>query len=308
MLLPQRDTGRFVYVDRQSGQRKTDPIYAAAFLDWCYNTPLGGSLTRAVLSRRFVSKLYGYYYRLPWTRRKIAPFAEAMGVNLAELAQPLSSFRTFGDFITRKIDPSHRPIDPDPCACVSPADGRVMAYQAFDAGTPLRIKGGLFDLAALLRDDALARRHDGGSLVIVRLYLADYHHFHFPDAGIPGEPRAVAGRYFSVSPYARHWAVPFYGENHRLVTLFDSEHFGRIVLIEIGSFTVGSVCQTFAPNVRVAKGEHKGFFELGGSVVVMLFEPGAVRLADDLCENTRAGVETYVRMGEAIGRSAVGAS
>jgi len=299
---------RYSYVDRRSGQRRTDPIYAAAFLDWCYNTPIGASLTRALLSRRFVSKVYGWYYRLPCTRRRIAPFAETMGVNLTELVQPLASFRTFGDFITRSIDLAHRPIDPDPRACVSPADGRMMAYQAFDGDTPLRVKGGLFDLGALLRDETLSRRYARGSVVIVRLYLADYHHFHFPDAGIPGEPRTVAGRYFAVSPYARRWSVPFYGENHRLVTLFDSDHFGRLAMIEIGSFTVGSVREAFVPHARVAKGAHKGYFELGGSVVVLLFEPGTILVDHDLCENTRSGIETYVRMGEAIGRCAASAS
>ena len=306
-MRPTLSPSRFAYVDRRTGQSRTDPIYAASFLDWCYNTPVGVSLTRALLSRGFVSKLYGWYYRLPRTRRRIAPFAKAMGVNLAELAAPLASFRSFDEFITRSIDLSHRPIDADPGTCVSPADGRVMAFQTCDAGVPLRIKGGLFDLAALLRDEALAQRYAGGSIVIVRLYLADYHHFHFPDGGIPGESRAVAGRYFAVSPYARRWSVPFYGENHRLITMFESDHFGRMAMIEIGSFTVGSVRECFAPHVRVAKGDHKGYFELGGSVVVLLFEPGGVRLDDDLCENTRTGVETYVHMGEAIGRSTASA-
>ena len=80
------------YQDRRSGQLKTDPIYASAFLDWCYNTPPGILATRLVLSRRLVSRLYGWYYRRSWTRRKIASFARAMGVDLSELTQPLETF------------------------------------------------------------------------------------------------------------------------------------------------------------------------------------------------------------------------
>jgi len=296
------DSGHGTYLDRRSGQPRSDRVYAAGFLDWCYNAPFGTLATRLLLSRRIVSRLYGWYYRQPWTRRRIAGFAQALGVNLSELAQPLASFRSFDDFIARRIDLSQRPIDPDPGACVSPADGRLLAYQALGADAPLRIKGGLFDLGALLRDEALARRYDGGSIVILRLYLGDYHHFHFPDTGVPDEPLAIPGRYFAVSPYARHWAVPYYGENHRQITLLDSDHFGRMAMVEIGAFTVGSIRQCFAPHVRVAKGDHKGYFALGGSVVVLLFEPGAIRLDEDLCGNTRAGMETYVRMGEAIGR------
>jgi phosphatidylserine decarboxylase len=307
-MRPTSNNNPFAYVDRRTGALRSDPIYAAAFLDWCHNTAPGNSLAHALLSRRFVSRLYGWYCRQPWTRFRIASFARAVGADLTELAQPLASFRSLGDFMTREIDLSRRPIDPDPHTCVCPADGRVLAYPVVHADTSLRIKSGLFDLTALLRDESLSRRYAGGACAIVRLYLGDYHHFHFPDSGIPSEPRVLAGRYFAVTPYARRWAAPFYGENHRVITMLDSDDFGPIAMIEIGAFAVGSVREGFVPHRRVAKGDHKGFFAPGGSVVVLLFEPGSIRLDDDLCENTCAGVETFVRMGESIGRQEGGLS
>lgn len=259
-------------------------------------------LTRLLLSRAFVSAAYGWYYRRKWTRRRIEPFARAMGIDLSELSEPLDSFRSFSEFISRRIDLARRPVDPDPKRLVSPVDGRLLVYCGADKSKALLIKGGLLDRAQLLASHELAIRYNGGTVVRLRLYLNDYHHFHFPDSGIAHEPRAVPGRYFAVSPYARKWAVPFYSENHRVVTILDSDHFGKIAILEVGAFTVGSVRQSFSPNVRVSKGEHKGFFELGASVVVLLFEPGAVRLDDDLYDNTYAGLETFVRMGEGIGR------
>jgi phosphatidylserine decarboxylase len=297
------DDSRFVFLDRQSGQLRTDPIYAAGFLDWCYDTRPGMLLTRLLLSRVFVSAAYGWYYRQRWTHRTIEPFARTMSVDLSDISDPLESFRSFSEFISRRIDLAKRPIDPDPNRCVSPVDGRLFAYPRLDNGKALRIKGGLFDRARLLANHELATRYNGGAVVIMRLYLADYHHFHFPDSGIPHESHPVPGRYFAVSPYSRKWAVPFYGENHRVITLFDSAHFGSIAIVEVGAFTVGSVRQCFSPGVRVSKGQHKGFFELGGSIVVLLFEPDAILLDDDLCNNSDAGFETFVRMGEGIGRS-----
>src|SRR5262249_32231236 len=148
-----------------------------------------------------------------WTRRKIAPFVAAMKVDTGDLVQPLESFASFSDFISRRIDLSKRPIVRDPQVLASPVDGRVLAYPVVDARTSFRIKSSQFDLARLVADDELAARYDGGAVVIFRLYLADYHHFHFPDSGIAGEPRAVSGAYLAVSPYARRWAVPFYAEN-----------------------------------------------------------------------------------------------
>lgn len=294
---------RFAYVDRRSREVRQDPIYAAGLLDWCHNSPLGILLTRLLLSRRLVSRLYGWYGRQPWTRGRIAPFARDLGVDLTEVPDPLSSFRCLADFVTRRIDLSRRPIDPDPDVCVCPADGRVLAYPRVRLGDRFRIKSGLFDLEGLLRDPGLATGCDGGSLVTVRLYLGDYHHFHFPASGTPGAPRPLAGRYYAVSPYARRWLVPFYRDNHRVVTRLASDRFGPIAMVEIGAFTVGSVRQAFVPDRPVAKGDHKGWFALGGSLLVLLFEPGGVRLDRDLIEGTEAGLETYVRLGESIGRS-----
>jgi phosphatidylserine decarboxylase len=54
--------------------------------------------------------------------------------------------------------------------------------------------------------------------------------------------------------------------------------------------------------VYVSKGAKKGFFEFGGSTVVLLFQKGRIELDQDLCTNTQNEIETYVRMGESIGK------
>jgi phosphatidylserine decarboxylase len=225
-----------------------------------------------------------------------------MDVSMAESLRSAEEFDSFNDFITRKIDMSQRPIASDPDLCVAPADGRILAFPVLDDVTRFTLKHCSFNLRTLLRDDELAKKYANGSLVISRLYLADYHHFHFPDDGIAHEPLLIAGRYYATTPYSRRWVVPFFAENRRMLTLFDSEHFGRIAIIEVGAFTIGSIKQCFRPGDPIRKGEHKGFFELGGSVVTLLFESGAIELDPDLCDNTREGLETFVRLGESIGR------
>ena len=140
-------------------------------------------------------------------------------------------------------------------------------------------------------------------MIISRLYLTDYHHFHFPDSGTPGIAVSYPGKYYAVSPYSLRRLVPFYAENHRMLTLFDSDHFGQIAMVEIGAFTVGSIQQRYRPGLHVGKAAHKGYFELGGSTVVLLFQKGAIDLDEDLCDHTRNGIETYVRLGDSIGRA-----
>ena len=51
----------------------------------------------------------------------------------------------------------------------------------------------------------------------------------------------------------------------------------------------------------VKKGQEKGNFEFGGSTVILLIQPGKVRIDYDLIENTEEGYETIVKMGERIG-------
>mgnify|MGYP000199432103 CR=1 FL=1 len=50
------------------------------------------------------------------------------------------------------------------------------------------------------------------------------------------------------------------------------------------------------------KGEEKGYFEFGGSTIVLLLQHGKVRMDSDLIENSENGYETIVRMGERIGK------
>ncbi|MDH3443983.1 MAG: archaetidylserine decarboxylase [Deltaproteobacteria bacterium] len=279
-----------------------EPVYAGAFLDWCYNSRLGRWTTEVVLRRTWVSRLYGWLHDRPGSKRKIRPFATALRVNMGECLRPLDEYVSFNDFFTREIDLSKRPMCSDERVCVAPADGKVLAFTAIDPERIFPIKRSMFNLERFIGSEALAKKYAGGSLVIVRLHLSDYHHFHFPDSGIPGEAVPIAGKLYSVTPYARDWFVPFYSENYRMRTLFASDHFGQIVMVEIGGFTVGSIRQCYACGNRVAKGAKKGFFELGGSTVVLLFEAEALRIDEDLCAKTGANLETYVRLGEPIGR------
>ena len=289
------------YIDRATGQLKEERIYAAGFLEWSYNTRFGRWWTDLVFRRKFVSQIYGWLHRSRWSRRKIKRFVDQLKINMGESLIPVDDFKSFDEFFTREIDLTKRPIDPDPRICVAPADGRVMAFPAISLDMPFRIKRSRFDLQSFLGNRTLAREFDGGSMVVSRLYLSDYHHFHFPDYGVPSPARPVPGVYYAVSPYGRQKHVPFYSENYRMVTEFESDHFGLVAMVEIGAFTVGSIKQRYRPGSRVGKGDRKGHFELGGSTLVLLFRKGMIKLDQDLCRNTQKELETYVHLGESIG-------
>lgn len=290
------------YYDRRDGLWKTERVFAGAFLHWLYNTRAGGLVCTAITASPWPSRLYGRAHRGAWSRRKVRRFVEALGVDTSEALKPLDAFPSFADFFVREIDLRQRPVHPEPDVCIAPADGKVLAFARVEAGTRFAIKRSWFDLAGLLRDAALTRTFAGGAMVVSRLCLADYHHFHFPVAGLASAARPIPGSYHAGGPYALRTLVPFFTENHRMLTTLASDRFGLVGMVEIGALTVGSIRQTYRPETRVARGERKGRFELGGSTVVLLFEPGAIALDADLVSLTAEGTESYVRMGESIGR------
>lgn len=291
-----------VYYDRERRALQPEKVYARGFLHWLYNSRSGGILAPLLLGTALPSRLWGALHRTRWSRRRIAGFVARMGIDMSESALGLDEFGSFGEFFTRRLRAGSRPVCATPGVCVAPADGKVLAYARVEPQATVRIKRATFSLVGLLRDATLSATFAGGSMLVCRLGLADYHHFHFPDSGIPGPASVIPGRYHAGGPYAERRLVPFFSENHRMLTLFDSDHFGRMAMVEVGALTVGSIRQRFQPGARVEKGEGKGFFELGGSTVVLLFREGAVALDEELCALTRQEVECYVRTGRPVGR------
>jgi len=295
-------SGRFeiAYRDRVTGRIERERVFAESFLYWLYNTG-PGRVAGALIRLRWASRLYGWLQQQPASRPRIAEFIESMGIDMSECRKRPEEFSSFAEFFVREIDPAKRPIDPDPAVCVAPCDGRVLAYPTIEAGQPFRIKRHVFDLERCLRDPELARRFAGGVLVVSRLALRDYHHFHFPVAGVAGEARAIGGGYDAGGPYSLQRLLPFFSENFRMVTTLTDTRFGAVAMVEVGALTVGSIVQRFTPGVRVEKGAHKGWFALGGSTIALVFERGAIALDLDLLESTSREIETFVRMGERIG-------
>ena len=295
-----------VYYDRERGSFRTEKVYARGFLHWLYNARGGGLLAWLLVGTPLPSRLWGALQRTRWSARRIPAFVERMAIDMSESAQGIAEFASFQEFFVRGWRPGARPVCSEPGVLVAPADGKVLAYSRVDGRARFRIKRALFDLEGLLRDDALAATFAGGSMIVCRLALADVHHFQFPDSGTPGAPRVIPGRYHAGGPYAERGLVPFFAENHRMVTPFDADHFGPMAIVDVGALTVGSIRQHFQPGAHVEKGDPKGWFELGGSTVVLLFREGVIELDADLCALTAREIECFVRMGRPLGRRVAG--
>lgn len=291
-------SGGIRYRDRASGRIVEERVFGERTLRFVYAPTLRARLARALLRRPLASHLYG------WRQRRataVAAFAREVGIDPEEAAKPLSEYATVDEFFARRLKPGARPVDASAEHLVSPADARVLVFPRLE-GAFLPVKGASVPLEELLRDRVAAARFAGGSAAVLRLAVADYHRFHFPDSGVAGPARAISGPLDSVHPIALAAGAPSF-ENKRVVTELDSDRFGKLVLTAVGALCVGTIELTYRPG-RVERGAEMGTFRFGGSTVVLVAEKHALVWDDDLVAATREGLETLVRMGTRIARSA----
>lgn len=289
------------YFSRQTNSLETEQIYGERWLRLAYENPCGVFL-RHLIKRQFFSRWYGRRMAKPKSRRLIDPFIEEFGLNPAEFADSAESFRSFNEFFIRKLKPAARPFDPDPDSLLFPCDGRHLGFPNVSKIDAVFVKGQRFDLQALLQSEELAHKYAEGTLVLSRLCPVDYHRYHFPASGTPGESRLLNGLLFSVSPLALRRNLAYLWENKRVLTELVTAKFGTIITIEIGATNVGSINQTFTAGQAVERGDERGYFAFGGSSTITLFEPGQVTLADDLLQHSANQIELFAPMGSFLAK------
>ena len=295
-LWPVPDVQPVKYVERATGEIKTEKIEGEGWLKWLYYNPVGELTLNAMVKRKFVSDLYGKLMDKPSSTEKIEPFVRKYDIDMNIVKK--QKFDSFNDFFTRELKPGARPVDPDPNTIVSPADGKILVFENIE-NKDFFVKGYRFNLAEFLNDNSLAERYKTGVLMIIRLAPPDYHRFHFPVNGNLSGPVKVKGDYYSVSPLALRKIAEIFCMNKREYLTISTSEFGEVVMAEVGATMVGSIIQTYKGKTA-KKGVEKGLFKFGGSTVILIFEPGKIVVDDDLLKNSASNLETTVKAGERI--------
>jgi phosphatidylserine decarboxylase len=291
--LPAKD--KIYFIDRITGQKTEEPIYFESALRFLYGSWFGKLVGWLLANFSLFSTLFGWWQRLSFSKKKILPFIQKYGLEASEFAESLTAYHSFDAFFTRKLKQTARPLALD---AIIPADGRYLFYPNVAECDGFIVKGKKFSLETLLGDIQLAALFQFGSMVIGRLAPTDYHRFHFPVDCIPDRARLINGPLFSVNPIALKQKVQLLAENKRMLTSLKTEAYGKILYLEIGATNVGSIHQTYIPNIFHKKGDEKGYFSFGGSSIILLFEPKAIKFADDLVANSLQHMETRCLFGQ----------
>lgn len=288
------------YMDRKSGQQKTEYVPGEGMLKWLYNTTPGKVALNVLLKRKVISTLSGWFMDSRLSAGRVQEFVTQNKINLDEYQiSDVKDFHTFNQFFYRKLKPDARAIGQN---IVSPADGRVLVFQSLKNISKFFIKGSEFTINNFLQDKELAQKYKDGAMLIVRLAPADYHRFHFPANGKISVSKQIKGHYFSVSPLALKKSLEIFCQNIREYSILSTPNHGDILISEVGATMVGGITQTYISDSEIKKGAEKGYFSFGGSTLVLLFEKDKISFDPDLIQNTNKGFETAIKMGETIGK------
>lgn len=287
--------------NRKTNKYDTENVAGDKYIKWAYESPIGKSFVELFIKRKLFSKLYGNFCDSKLSVKKINSFIKNFNIDTDIFTNDPSDFKSFNDFFIRKLTPESRPINKDKNILISPGDGRLLAYTNIDINSLIQVKGITYSLSELLEDNPIANEYSGGTCLILRLCPVDYHRLHFIDDGIIEKSNIVNGNYYSVNPTALERIPKLYCQNKREWSIFHSENFGDVILMEVGATCVGSIVQTYEPNKKISKGDEKSYFKFGGSTTILFFKENTVTIDDDILIQSSFGFETKVIMGEKIG-------
>jgi len=237
------------------------------------------------LPRKLLSRLTGVLVEIPLPRFLLDAilnnFVKSNKIDVSEFAEPLSSFKTFGQFFTRELKPECRLIETD---IVSPVDGSIESVQLAQDGQCIQAKGIEYSVSELIGTSEF----EAGEVYTIYLAPRDYHHIHIPADSKLEDRQHILGTLWPVNAWSVENIPKVFCVNERVVLRLSAE-FGEFYLVMVGATNVGSIGLSFEQlrtnragqsyskksygDLDLKKGQKAGTFFLG-STVILLFPKG----------------------------------
>lgn len=265
-------------------------------LDFLYRT-VPGRIILKLLASRAVSKICGLFLDSRYSAFLIDGFAKKNNIDLSDYQ--LDGITTFNEFFRRKIKEGKRQFNQDTRNLCAPCDGLLSVWNIDEnGGTVIPVKQSHYTTASLLQDKKLASEYNGGLCLVFRLCVDNYHRYCYAESGTKSENIFIPGKLHTVRPVALE-NLPVFTENCREYTVIETSSFGKLIQMEVGAMLVGRIVN-LEKSGKIVRGTEKGFFEYGGSTIILLVKKETVIIRSDITENSRNGTETPVKMGEVI--------
>ena len=260
-----------------------------------YGSCLGRAMLKP-LTAPTISRLAGSFLSTRASKFLIDPFIKGNNIDMSQYEEV--EYESYNAFFSRQIKSEARPMDTDPRHLISPADSKLTVLPITE-DLRFTLKHTEYSVASLLKNDKLASRYAGGYAMIFRLCVDDYHRYCYVADGFQSCHFRIPGALHTVNPIANDY-FPIYKENTREYSILHTKEFGNILMMEVGALLVGKIVN-HTHKCHVKRGQEKGYFQFGGSTVVLLFKKDTVIPDADVLENSAQGYETVVKIGEKVG-------
>ncbi len=284
-------------IDQPSGrtlQNELDPTrtdHGNDFTDWMYDVANSWgkflssteSITKQTL-RSFVKdpeyKMFQYEIKNTYPRNTKKK-KEEDEEELEFIPNAPSGWLTFNQFFARQMNPGLRPVAGmfDDSIINSPADSTVKAKYKISSDSIVEIKHiHRYHIETLLNGSPFQGRFNSGLFYHAFLGPHDYHRFHTPVRGTVVESRIIHQKVFLDvcikdgklhAPDSAKNGYEFYQTRGILVL---ESPIGLVAVIPVGMCQVSSVNITADVGTYLNKGDEFGYFQFGGSDIILLFE------------------------------------
>ena len=285
-----------IYISRDRNSKEDIITESSKTLNFFYNTFVGRIILKFITTK-FVSNIIALYMNSSISKYKIKKFVNKNNINTFEYEY--RHYKSYNDFFTRKVIPYKRPINARSDVLISPCDGKLLAYKINEDLT-LNIKDSYYSIDSLV-NKMIINEYIGGYALVFRLSTDNYHRYCYIDSGSKGKNHHIKGIFHTVQPISLN-SYNFFKTNSREWSILDTKNFGKVIQVEVGALGVGRI-KNDHEEYSFKKGEEKGYFEFGGSTIVLLIKKNIITLDEDIVSNSKENIETIVKYGQRIGKS-----
>lgn len=293
--------------DRKNNKVIKDNQYGSNILNFLYNNSFGRILLKISITPLF-SKIIGYFSNTKFSKGRIDKFVKENNIDLNEYEDV--EYKSFNDFFIRKKKKENLKVNKEKNIFISPADSKLLIYK-ISKDLQIEIKNTKYTLEEILDINKIKNikkensningidlsEYNNGYVLVFRLSVDDYHRYCYIDNGRLLDTKYVRGKLHTVSSISNKEKI--YSQNSRCISILETENFDKVIYIEVGAILVGKIVNY---NLDVfKKGEEKGYFEQGGSTIVILVK-NILDIDDDILEMNDKLIETKVEYGEKIGK------
>lgn len=280
-----------IVVDRES--KKEYEYKYGKLVRFLYNTSLGRVFLKLLTNKTFAN-IGASFMKSSLSKGLADKKVKKYNIDMRKYEKP--EYKSYNEFFVRKQN--QMKFDSNKTSFISPCDSKLMIFK-LDEDRKFDIKGSIYSASEIINDSSINEFKDGYALIF-RLDVNDYHHYIYVDDGKRSEYQFIKGILHTVQPIV-YDKVKVFHRNSREWCVLHTDNFGDIIQVEVGALLVGKI-RNDKNITKFKKGDEKGFFEFGGSTIILFVKKDEVLFDEDILNNSFEGKETIVHCGEKIGQ------